>query len=307
LKEFKIRGEFMPKESQQPSRWVTPLAWLIGLVFIAAAFLKAWDIRQFALQISYYKLLPGSLDLPAAFLMVALEAFIGICLITGFQRTLALGAGAGLLVLFLAATGFRWNELQGHDCGCFGSFDRGGPASVLWQDTLLLLMTLVTFKYRRRTLELAGRKIISVVITLLCLGTATYSEMDARSKVSSIDQTTQGQLNLIIYLSATCPHCIANSERLNLIGETPNLPPIQTYLGAETDAQIFDFLNQGHLRIPYTKIPFSYLWLMTKSVPVLELRRGDSIVARWDGDMPTPEEVLKAVAAARTQGQKNSS
>jgi uncharacterized membrane protein YphA (DoxX/SURF4 family) len=293
----------MEKDSLKASRWVTPLVWLIGLVFIAAAFLKAWDIRQFAIQISYYKILPGSLDLPAAFFMVVLEAFIGICLITGFQRTLALGAAACLLLFFLAATGIRWNELKGHDCGCFGSFDRGGPASVLWQDTILLLMALVTFKYRRRTLELAGRKIISVVITLLCLGTATYSEIDARSKVSSVDQTAQGQLNLVIYLSSTCPHCIANSERLNRVGETPNLPPIQTYLAAETDAQIADFIRQGNLRIPYTKIPFNYLWLMTKSVPVLELRRGGSIVTRWDGDMPSPEEVLKAVEAARTQDQ----
>lgn len=297
----------MEMDFQKASRWVTPLVWLIGLVFIIAAFLKAWDIRQFAIQISYYKILPGSLDLPAAFFMVVLEAFIGICLITGFQRTLALGAVACLLVIFLAATGFRWNELKGHDCGCFGSFDRGGPASVLWQDTILLLMTLVTFKYRRRTLELAGRKIISVIITLLCIGTATYSEIDARSKVSSVDQTIQGQLNIIIYLSATCPHCIANSERLNRIGETPNLPPIQTYLGAETDAQIADFLGQGNLRLQYTRIPFNYLWLMTKAVPMMELRRGDSIVARWDGDMPSPEDVLKAVAAARTQDQKNSS
>ena len=174
---------------------------------------------------------------------------------------------------------------------------------MLWQDTVLLLITLVTFKYRRRTLELAGRKIISVVITLLCLGTATYSEIDARSKVSSVDQTTQGQLNIVIYLSSTCPHCIANSERLNRVGETPNLPPIQTYLAADTDLQIADFLRQGNLRIPYTKIPFGYLWLMTKSVPVLELRRGDSIVARWDGDMPTPEEVVNAMTAARAQDQ----
>jgi|GEM_PF-6641698 len=293
----------MEKELDRTRRWATPLAWLIGLVFIAAAFLKAWDIRQFAVQISYYKLLPSSLELPAAFFVVALEAFIGICLITGFQRTLALGAGAGLLVLFLASTGFRWSELQGHDCGCFGSFDRGGPAAVLWQDTILLLATLVTFKYRRRTLELAGRRIISVVITLLCLGTATYSEMNARTRVSSIDQTSQGQLNIVIYLSSTCPHCIANSEKLNRIGATPNLPPIQTYLAAESESQIAEFLREGHLSIPYKSIPFSFLWLMTRSVPVLELRRGDMIVARWDGDMPSPEEVLSAVAAARSQDQ----
>lgn len=287
----------MAEQSNLPSRWMTALAWVTGLIFLSAAFLKAWDIRQFAIQISYYKFLPALLELPAAFFMVALEAFIGICLITGYRRTLALGAGAALLIIFLAATGIRWNELQGRDCGCFGSFDRGGPSAVLWQDALFLLLVGVTFKFRRRTIELARKMIVTVLVTFLCLGTAAYSEMNARSKVASIDQTAQGQLNIVVYLSATCPHCIANSEKISRILTTPNLPPYQVYLAAESDSQISQFLSEGRLSVPYKVIPFNFLWIMTKSVPVMELRRGDSIVARWDGNMPTPEEVQSAVDA----------
>lgn len=287
----------MTKVSLKSKRWITPLAWLIGLVFLAAAFLKAWDIRQFAIQISYYKLLPSSLELPAAFVVVALESLIGICLITGFRRTLALSAGAGLLIIFLAATGFRWNLLQGKDCGCFGSFDRGGPEAVLWQDTLLLLFVGIVFKFRERVLEFSRQRLATLLVVLLCVATAAYSEIIAKTSVASMDQPVQGQLNIVVYLSSTCPHCIANGEKINRILKTPNLPPAQTYLAAENESQIVSFLQESHLTVPYNTIPFSFLWLMTKSVPSLELRRGKTIVARWDGEMPPPEVVLEAVAA----------
>ncbi len=289
--------------SPQTSRWLTPLAWIIGAIFLAAAFLKAWDIGQFSIQISYYELLPDALQLPAAFFIVALEAFIGICVISGFQRRLALAAGAGLLILFLAATGFRWNLLQGRDCGCFGSFDRGGPSVVLWQDSLFLVLVGVAFKFRERMLRLAKNKIVTIAITILCLVTATYSAMSTHSKLASLNDETnsQGHLNIVIYLSSVCPHCIANSERINRVVDTPGLPPVKAYLGAENQQEVASFLQEGHLSIPYTTIPFSVLWLMTKSVPVLELRRGDTIVARWDGDMPEPQQVLDAIKNARTE------
>jgi uncharacterized membrane protein YphA (DoxX/SURF4 family) len=280
------------------SRWVTPLAWILGLVFLAAAFLKAWDIRQFAIQISYYNLLPDVLELPAAFLMVAVEAFVGVCLITGFQRRLALVVGGVLLAAFIAATGFRWKELVGHDCGCFGSFDRGGPDAVLWQDSILLVLLVVTYKFRTHVINLAGRKIATLLITLLCLGTATYSEISAHAKVAEIDLTTQNELNLVVYLSSVCPHCMANAPRISEIAHTAGLPPIQIYLAADNPAQIAQFVTEGHFTASFKQIPFNFLWLMTKAVPVIELRRGDTIVARWDGtNMPTPEEVQNAVKA----------
>ena len=286
----------------QSRRWATPLAWIIGAIFLAAAFLKAWDISQFSIQISYYNLLPDSLELPAAFCIVALEAFIGVCVITGFKRQLALAAGAGLLVVFLAATGLRWNQLQGKDCGCFGSFDRGGPSAVLWQDSLFLILVGVTFVFRDRILHLAKNKLLTIAITILCLATATYSAMNAHSKVAAMNDTPQGQMNIVIYLASTCPHCMANSERINRIVNTPGLPPVKTYLAAENDQEIVQFLQEGHLSIPYNTIPFNVLWLMTKSVPVLELRRGDTIVARWDGDMPSPDQVLDAIKSQKAEG-----
>ncbi|MDD5543549.1 MAG: hypothetical protein PHX83_10290 [Acidobacteriia bacterium] len=294
----------MSSPSKSVSRWVTPIAWILGLVFLAAAFLKAWDIRQFAVQISYYNLLPDVLELPAAFVMVAVEAFVGISLIMGFQRRWALVAGAALLAVFILATGFRWKELAGHDCGCFGSFDRGGPAAVLWQDSILLVLLIVTFRFRDRVLNLGGRRMAAVLVTLLSLATATYSEMSARSTVAGIDQSAVGQLNIVVYLSSVCPHCMANAERISQIAHTPGLPPIQIYLAADNNSQITQFVVEGHLTASYKPIPFSFLWLMTKSVPVIELRRGETILVRWDGgNMPTPEDVQNAV---KEQLQKKS-
>ncbi len=289
-------------ESSKASRWITPVVWILGAVFLAAAFLKAWDINKFTFQINNYQMVPASLQLPAAFFIVALEAFIGIGMITGFKRGFALAAGGGLLVVFLAATGFRWNLLQGHDCGCFGSFDRGGPSAVLWQDSILLLLVILAYVFRSRIFRLSKNKVVSIAIPVLCLATATYSAMSDQSKVASVnasDAAAQGQLNIVIYLSSVCPHCIANSERINKIVSTPGLPPVKTYLGAENNQQIAAFLQEGHLSIPFETIPFNVLWLMTRSVPVIELRRGETIVGRWDAVMPTPQELLDAVAAQK--------
>jgi hypothetical protein len=116
--------------------------------------------------------------------------------------------------------------------------------------------------------------------------------------VAAIDQTTQNQMNLVVYLSSVCPHCLANAPRISEIAHTAGLPPIQIYLAADNETQIAQFIVEGHFTASYKPIPFSFLWLMTKAVPVIELRRGDTIVARWDGsNMPTPEEVQNAVKA----------
>jgi uncharacterized membrane protein YphA (DoxX/SURF4 family) len=297
----------MANGSKKSNRWVTPLAWVMGLVFLAAAFLKAWDIPQFANQISAYRMLPDSLIMPAAMFVVVVEAFIGICIITGFQRTLALCIGAGLLAFFLLATGLRWNDLQGTDCGCFGSFDRGGPEAVLWQDPIFLILLGVIFKYRAQAKELNRKILATVLVSVLCLALAGYSVFSARSGVASLNQAVEGQLNIIVYLSATCPHCIANGERINRILTTPNIPPAQTYLAAANDAEVVDFLQKSHLSVPYKVIPLSFLFVMVKSVPTLEVRRGEEIIARWSGDMPTPEEVLSSFAGSSSSADQRKS
>jgi uncharacterized membrane protein YphA (DoxX/SURF4 family) len=293
----------MGNDSKLSIWWVTALAWILGLIFLAAAFLKAWDIRQLALQISYYKLIPSILEVPAAFVVVTLEALVGISLITGFQRRLALIAGSGLLLFFVAAVTFRWNLLQGKDCGCFGSFDRGGPSAVLWQDSLLLIGFGVAYWFRRRAINLLKKILITVLMTTLCLATAGYSEVSFRSKVNSLDQPAEGKLNAVVYLSSVCPHCIENGEKINKILNAPNLPPCKVYLAADNEGQISEFIRESHLTAQYQVITFSILWLMTKSVPVMELRRGETIVARWELGVTSMEEIL-AVVDAQSNPQK---
>ena len=139
----------LPTEQRGTARWRRGAAWtggtILALVLLTAAWAKALDPAAFAEQVAHEGLdflLPASL---LAWAVVVVEVTLGVALLLGLRTKTVLGFTAALIVVFVFLTGrayWRWLsgiEIEGPDCGCFGSLLLRSPAEAFWQDLLLLL------------------------------------------------------------------------------------------------------------------------------------------------------------------------
>lgn len=121
---------------------------LVGLVLVYAGATKAAAPREeFALIISYYRILPPDLTLSMAGLLPWAELLIGWSLLLGVMTRYAAAAAGGLFgafLLALASTVARGFELP--NCGCFGDALHFTIPQALLFDSCLLALCYAAFK-----------------------------------------------------------------------------------------------------------------------------------------------------------------
>jgi hypothetical protein len=117
---------------------------VLGLVLLVGALTKAVDPRAFVEQIEL-KGLDIVLSAEAVmYLALALEAGLGLLLVSGVRQLWVLVSAAVLVVLFLTITGHvYWDATFGtaeveQGCGCFGNLVTRTPAEAFWQDLLIM-------------------------------------------------------------------------------------------------------------------------------------------------------------------------
>lgn len=120
----------------------------LGGVLLFAVWAKALDPGAFAEQIHAEGLDFALSARAVALIALALEAGLGLALLTGLRRMWVLVPAALLVAFFLALTGRAW-WLAAHgvrpdtSCGCFGNLVERTPAEAFWQDLLLLVPPLL--------------------------------------------------------------------------------------------------------------------------------------------------------------------
>jgi uncharacterized membrane protein YphA (DoxX/SURF4 family) len=127
------------------------IAWVLGGLFLAAAYPKILEPREFARIVYHYRLIGPSQTLsPAiantfAVVLPWVEAVVGLLLIAGLWRREAALVTALMLVMFLIAVGWALaNGIDVEKCGCFSvsSESRGAGWKLIAGDTAMLLAAL---------------------------------------------------------------------------------------------------------------------------------------------------------------------
>lgn len=124
---------------------VAILAWVLAALNGAAALGKALDLPGFVLVLAEYRLLPDTLLVPGAILLVLVEAVIAIgLLLPHLRRGAALAAAALAAIYGLALTVTLLRGIALRNCGCFGVF-LARPLTVFspLEDVLLVLLALL--------------------------------------------------------------------------------------------------------------------------------------------------------------------
>jgi hypothetical protein len=124
------------------------LAWsckgLLGAVFLTAAVPKIINLKDFAVIIDAYGIVPENTLVPVALVLSTLEVACGIGIFFNWGRSLSLTVLLGLLLLFIGTLSYGlWLGLD-IDCGCFGKDDLehqyfSNLRVALYRDLFLLL------------------------------------------------------------------------------------------------------------------------------------------------------------------------
>lgn len=113
----------MLREMALASHLAYTLQLLLGLVFACSCLMKLRRPRAFVRTVADYRILPRSahLEIPAAILILVVEAGLALAFLAGFAVDVALGAAALVVIVF--GVGVSINLARGRTvvCGCFGS------------------------------------------------------------------------------------------------------------------------------------------------------------------------------------------
>ena len=296
---------------------------ILGIVFVLAAAMKAWDLEAFAFQIRYYHVLedPGLLW-AAAVASVAWETLLGVALVVGLRLkgwTFAL-VGA-TLIGFTGLILYAWAFYDLQDCGCFGSLVPLGPASTTAKNVVLLALTALAWRGLPRGQPHASGNLwqhpyfkagVSAGACVLVLVAGIYrvpfedflAEKDAGggqdgpSLVFKIEHegetydTSRGEY-LLAFLSDTCDECQAEIPLVNDLTLIPEFPKVLAFMLVENDETLELFRERAEFPC-ITMDLMEWFQYIDEAPPRFYLVRDGEAVCYWDEHVPPIEEVLAA-------------
>ncbi len=288
------------------------LAALLGLVWLAAGVIKALEPFDFVRQVASFQLVPGKATQTAiAWGLLVAECALGAALILGYRLRWALVGAGCLTLIFMGALG--WVILAGipvEDCGCFGSQVKRSPKEALLEDSLMLLVTVVSgwlvWKPRPTGPGLRPRRWRGLVV-LLCalfglltplafgfpLGGSDWSQV----KVSGTTVNVATGERLVALIDTECSHCQESVPKLNAYVGVKDFPTFVALCSNEEWRRKF-FIQRFEAKFELGEISkddFKRL-LADGDTPRIVLLRQGKVLAVWNGTPPSLDEVRRARA-----------
>lgn len=304
---------------------------LIGLYLVVGALPKGLNINHFAVQMSAYKVLPDPSWLPpAALATLLLEMFLGMSMLLGLRfRGLVLALYQGMLVFFSGLILYAWLVHGLEDCGCFPLLKMTPEVSLVKNGILFLLGCHQAWVFRPWQNSPPGwvssglypRAAILLLVSVgVTVHAATRVERVATPLETSSPANHSGQegpyakfvipapegerrlgegTHLVAMLSMTCEECMAKVPELNALSMTPGMPPLCALCYEERPGAMADFMAMTGPIFPLLSLgdqPLVYYTLRGQDPFRLSLVRDGFAVRHWDGTVPSPEEIMAAMA-----------
>lgn len=291
---------------------------VIGLVFLVAGGLKAWEPLDFMRQIGDYEILTAPLLIRiVAWIMIIAEIALGTALIVGYRRRWSVPIAALLLSGFLVTLGWAWYIGSTEDCGCFGSWVRRTPAEAFAEDLVMLATTGLawwlhrhesgqTSRWRPGIVALAA--IVGLSVTAFASNSARQSEDPLQRMKASVRQpdlfagieveglpvTVNEGRRVVALIDTGCEHCQASVPELNrLHGELETLDIPLVALCSNSPDEIGKFIDKFKASFPLGHVSsdnFRKLFERGKPPRLLVVNDG-GLLKIWDGVVPQLSEV----------------
>ncbi len=147
---------------------------LLGLVLIYSAWGKALDPVGVGQIFVRKGLMPGSFATPIIVVGVAVEAALGLALLSGFRRPLILAGATVLMAGFFGLTMYEYfvPSKDASSCGCFGNLIVRTPGQAVIGDGAFLVLALLAWLGRPRGAFRAARWVAPALGALAGAGLA---------------------------------------------------------------------------------------------------------------------------------------
>ncbi len=306
---------FVHKSSKVPawySRAARFLAGVVGIVLFVAGILKALNMELFIRQMKDYGIISERVVLViSAWGLIILQCGLGVGLLVLYRPRILLPLTALLFVIFTGATGWAWLTGATENCGCYGAWLKHTPGQALVENLILLAATAIAWTVyqhikTRQTRTKAWAVTIACVIGLalpVVSGFPTSAINRTRSNgplVGSIQVHGLGDVDLsrgsylIALMGTDCLHCQEAVPELNMLSETPDLPPLVALCTSE-EADCIEFVEQFQpvFRIGHISQDLFWHLLADGDMPRVVLLRDGRIQQVWDQTVPD-EDAIKA-------------
>ena len=290
--------------------WRFVVAYLLGLlaagILAVAAFFKAGDPALFIDQISAHKVTPEAWSPFLAYFFVSVELVAAAAFVAFVWPRLVFGGTIVLMLGFIGVTAWAWAHGNTEGCGCFGRFYDRGPGSVIVEDTVIIIASVVAlyllrgFRTRRWQWGLAAPLVV-VALLLTFFGTALpldglvvgigpgsdLSDMAIEGARISIDE----DLVLVALVGADCPACEAGMPALKQIAAQSGAPQVlAVFSGSRGDAQAWRMMQLPNF--PVGTSPPRVLRQYHRALPAVFLLEDGIVRQTWWNRIPTADEVL---------------
>lgn len=304
---------------------------LIGLYLVVGALPKGLNINHFAVQMSAYKVLPDPSWLPSAALAtLLLEMFLGMSMLLGLRfRGLVLALYQGMLMFFSGLILYAWLVHGLEDCGCFPLLKMTPEVSLVKNGILFLLGCHQAWVFRPWQNSPSGWVSSGLypraaILLLASVGVTAYAATRVEQVATPLETSSpanhSGQerpyakfvipapegerrlgegTHLVAMLSMTCEECMAKVPELNALSMTPGMPPLSALCYEERPGAMADFKAMTGPLFPLLSLgdqPLVYYTLRGQDPFRLSLVRDGLAVRHWDGTVPSPEEIMAAMA-----------
>ncbi|MFN6202530.1 MAG: MauE/DoxX family redox-associated membrane protein [Acidobacteriota bacterium] len=291
---------------------------IIGLVFLIAGGLKAWEPLDFVRQIGDYQILTAPLLIKlVAWVMIVVEIALGTALIIGYRRRWAVPFAAILLCAFLGLLGWAWFTGSTADCGCFGSWVKRTPAEAFAEDLAMLMVTgLAWGLHRLETDSLAPWRAATVALSIFIgLSVTVYASNSPRQSddplqrlnasanqprvlgglvVQDLSLRVDEGRRVVALIDTGCEHCQASVPELNRLHrelQSRQIPLV--VLCSNSSAEVVNFREKFKAEFPMGRISYNdFRQLFERGQPPrLLLVAEGGLLKIFDGVVPPTNEV----------------
>jgi len=113
----------------------------IGLLFTIALLAKLREPSAFVATIRDFRVLPGAVTVPSAYLLLAAEAVVALSLVSGEGLSIGLPVALAASISFFTAVAINLRRGFALDCGCFGASSESISPKTLIRLALLIAAT----------------------------------------------------------------------------------------------------------------------------------------------------------------------
>lgn len=279
----------------------------VGLVFIIASMLKAFDPPGFAEQIASYKIIPAVIGSPLAWFFICIEFTLAIALILNLRPKLFIPLMMLVLVGFIGVTIYTMAQGIEANCGCFGNVVHRTSEQVILEDALMfasLLFAYIVLKDIKQTSSLLKVASINGVSLLMAAAVVGFSaQLPVDSIVTELKEgryfdswpveglflDLRKDQRVVFLFSTAAPDIEQQVQQMNAIAQTESVP---SAVGLITDGsqQLTTLVFQYGTAFPAGALEPRFAKSLYRKLPRTFILSDGVVKKVWNG-IPSPEEV----------------